>query len=81
MAASHFLLKRFDDVLVYLSSIKVRCPLEELFETELSFFRSLQSNFYSDDIFNFNYAQAQAKEEKWKDAEEVKLASDSSRNY
>ena len=28
MAASHFLHKRFHDVIVYLTSIKVRCPPE-----------------------------------------------------
>lgn len=27
--------------------------------------------FYNDDAFNFNYAQAKAHEEKWKEAEEV----------
>ncbi|CAF0746515.1 unnamed protein product [Adineta steineri] len=53
MAACYFLHKRFDDVLVYLSSIK----------THLEY----------DDLFNFNYAQAKAHEEKWKEAEEAFL--------
>ncbi len=66
MAACYFLQKRFYDVLVYLSSIKV--SLEKQFHS-LVF---LQTYFYSDDIFNFNYAQAKAHEEKWIEAEEVK---------
>ncbi|CAF3059305.1 unnamed protein product [Rotaria socialis] len=53
MAACYFLHKRFDDVIVYLSSIK--------------------TYFYNDDTFNFNYGQAKAHEEKWKEAEEAFL--------
>ncbi|CAF3458275.1 unnamed protein product [Rotaria sp. Silwood1] len=53
MASCYFLHKRFDDVIVYLSSIK--------------------TYFYNDDTFNFNYAQAKAHEEKWKEAEEAFL--------
>lgn len=35
-------------------------------------FDFLQTYFYNDDTFNFNYAQAKAHEGKWKEAEEVK---------
>jgi intraflagellar transport protein 56 len=32
----------------------------------------LQTYFYNDDAFNFNYGQAKAQEGKWIEAEEVK---------
>ncbi|XP_075038989.1 intraflagellar transport protein 56 isoform X2 [Mixophyes fleayi] len=53
MASCFFLLRQFDDVLIYLNSIK--------------------SYFYSDDSFNFNYAQAKAAAGNYKEAEEVFL--------
>lgn len=53
MASGYFLMKRFDDVLLYLSSIK--------------------SYFYNDDVFNFNYGQATAETNNFKDAEEIFL--------
>ncbi|KAM7295981.1 putative tetratricopeptide repeat protein [Ixodes scapularis] len=53
MASCFFLLKQFDDVLLYLNSIK--------------------SYFYSDDTFNFNYAQAKAATKNFKEAEETFL--------
>ncbi|XP_039256430.2 intraflagellar transport protein 56-like isoform X1 [Styela clava] len=53
MASCFFLLKQFDDVLIYLNSVK--------------------SYFYSDDCFNFNYAQAKAASGNYKEAEEIFL--------
>eukprot|EP00055_Hartaetosiga_balthica_P002770 m.5214 g.5214 ORF g.5214 m.5214 type:complete len:557 (+) comp2360_c0_seq1:144-1814(+) len=53
MASCFFLLKQFDDVLVYL--------------------RSVQTYFMTDDVFNFNYGQALAMENNWKEAEEAFL--------
>ena len=70
MAACYFLQKRFYDVLVYLSSIKVSLQKQIILFPDC--FIVLQTYFYSDDTFNFNYAQAKAYEEKWLEAEEVK---------
>uniref|UniRef100_A0AAR2JBR7 Intraflagellar transport protein 56 n=1 Tax=Pygocentrus nattereri TaxID=42514 RepID=A0AAR2JBR7_PYGNA len=53
MASCFFLLKQFEDVLIYLNSVK--------------------SYFYTDDTFNFNYAQAKAALGSYKEAEEVFL--------
>uniref|UniRef100_A0A4W4GVU6 Intraflagellar transport protein 56 n=1 Tax=Electrophorus electricus TaxID=8005 RepID=A0A4W4GVU6_ELEEL len=53
MASCFFLLKQFEDVLIYLNSVK--------------------SYFYTDDTFNFNYAQAKASLGNYKEAEEVFL--------
>ena len=53
MASCFFMIKQFQDVLLYLNSIK--------------------SYFYNDDIFNFNYAQAQASIGKYKEAEDIFL--------
>lgn len=53
MASCFFILKQFDDVLLYLSSIK--------------------SYFYNDDTFNFNYGQAKAATNNFKEAEEILL--------
>ena len=77
MAACYFLHKRFDDVLVYLSSIKV-CLFFCTLNVEIFVVR--QTYFYNDDSFNFNYAQAKAHEEKWKEAEEVIHSFISSKN-
>jgi len=51
MASCFFLLKQFDDVLIYLNSIK--------------------DYFYRDDTFNYNFGQALASSNKWKEAEEA----------
>ncbi len=53
MASYFFLIRNFEDVLVYLNSIK--------------------SYFYNDDTFNFNYAQALAATNQFKEAEEAFL--------
>uniref|UniRef100_A0A8C5Q178 Intraflagellar transport protein 56 n=1 Tax=Leptobrachium leishanense TaxID=445787 RepID=A0A8C5Q178_9ANUR len=53
MASCFFLLQQFEDVLIYLNSIK--------------------SYFYSEDTFNFNYAQAKAAAGNYKEAEEAFL--------
>jgi len=52
MASYFFLIRHFNDVLVYLNSIK--------------------SYFYNDDIFNYNYGQAQAAVGSFKEAQQVK---------
>ncbi|KAF5889499.1 intraflagellar transport protein 56, partial [Clarias magur] len=54
MASCFFLLKQFEDVLIYLNSVK--------------------SYFYTDDTFNFNYAQAKAAAGNYKEAEEFYYA-------
>uniref|UniRef100_A0A8C7GHV2 Intraflagellar transport protein 56 n=1 Tax=Oncorhynchus kisutch TaxID=8019 RepID=A0A8C7GHV2_ONCKI len=51
MASCFFLLRQFEDVLIYLNSVK--------------------SYFYTEDTFNFNYAQAKAALGNYKEAEEV----------
>ena len=56
-------------VLVYLSSIKVwslprACDL-------IQFSTHLQSYFFNDDVFNFNYTQAKAATGNFQEAEEV----------
>ncbi len=78
MASCFFLLKQFEDVLIYLNSVKVRhisvFGLEaEALKTSASniYLASLQSYFYNDDSFNFNYAQAKAALGNYKEAEEV----------
>uniref|UniRef100_A0A3Q1GAW1 Intraflagellar transport protein 56 n=1 Tax=Acanthochromis polyacanthus TaxID=80966 RepID=A0A3Q1GAW1_9TELE len=53
MASCFFLLRQFEDVLIYLNSVK--------------------GYFYSDDTFNFNYAQAKAALGNYKEAEEIFL--------
>ncbi|XP_030646461.1 intraflagellar transport protein 56-like [Chanos chanos] len=53
MASFFFLLRQFEDVLIYLNSVK--------------------SYFYSDDAFNFNYAQAKAAGGNYREAEEIFL--------
>ena len=53
MASCFFLLRQFEDVLIYLNSVK--------------------SYFYSEDTFNFNYAQAKAAVGNYKEAEELLL--------
>ncbi|ESO00852.1 hypothetical protein HELRODRAFT_112981 [Helobdella robusta] len=53
MASNFFLLKQFEEVMIYLNSIK--------------------SYFYNDDVFNFNYGQANAALGQYKEAEEAFL--------
>ncbi|XP_010871306.1 intraflagellar transport protein 56 [Esox lucius] len=53
MASCFFLLRQFEDVLIYLNSVK--------------------SYFYTEDTFNFNYAQAKAALGNYKEAEEIFL--------
>ncbi|XP_018322604.1 intraflagellar transport protein 56 [Agrilus planipennis] len=53
MASAHFLSGQFDEVLLYLTSIK--------------------SYFHSDDVFNFNYAQAKCSKKQYREAEEILL--------
>uniref|UniRef100_A0A8C7IX03 Intraflagellar transport protein 56 n=1 Tax=Oncorhynchus kisutch TaxID=8019 RepID=A0A8C7IX03_ONCKI len=53
MASCFFLLRQFEDVLIYLNSVK--------------------SYFYTEDMFNFNYAQAKAALGNYKEAEEIFL--------
>uniref|UniRef100_A0A6Q2WXE2 Intraflagellar transport protein 56 n=1 Tax=Esox lucius TaxID=8010 RepID=A0A6Q2WXE2_ESOLU len=53
MASCFFLLRQFEDVLIYLNSVK--------------------SYFFNDDTFNFNYAQAKANVENYREAEEIFL--------
>lgn len=53
MASCFFLLRQFEDVMIYLNSVK--------------------SYFYTEDTFNFNYAQAKAALGNYKDAEEIFL--------
>uniref|UniRef100_A0A8C7UNR2 Intraflagellar transport protein 56 n=1 Tax=Oncorhynchus mykiss TaxID=8022 RepID=A0A8C7UNR2_ONCMY len=53
MASCFFLLRQFEDVLIYLNSVK--------------------SYFYTEDTFNFNYAQAKAALGNFKEAEEIFL--------
>ena len=69
MAASLFLHRQFDEVLVYLTSIRVSRTRKT---SKIDRCSSFQSYFYSDDAFNFNFAQAKAHEENWKEAEEVR---------
>lgn len=72
MASCFFLLRQFDDVLVYLNSIKVKWfPQEMRLCCELIVFS--QSYFFNDDVFNFNYAQAKASTGNFQEAEEVFL--------
>ncbi|KAI3353040.1 hypothetical protein L3Q82_019613, partial [Scortum barcoo] len=60
MASCFFLLRQFEDVLIYLNSVKVSAA-------------QCQGYFYNDDTFNFNYAQAKAALGNYKEAEEVFL--------
>lgn len=97
MSSCFFLLKQFEDVLIYLNSIKasinivcimkmvqciliaikvlrknwllnVRVPVCNVF---MAMSICLQSYFYNDDSFNFNYAQAKAAVGNFKESEEV----------
>ena len=70
MASCFFLLKQFQDVLIYLGSIKViefrliKCTYERV---------HLQNYFYNEDTFNFNLAQTKAAIGNFQEAEELFL--------
>ncbi|XP_037779327.1 intraflagellar transport protein 56-like [Penaeus monodon] len=68
MASCFFLLKQFDDVLLYLNSIKSYFYNDDTFN-----FNYAQSPPNIDDNFNFNFAQAKAAVGDFKEAEEVFL--------
>jgi intraflagellar transport protein 56 len=57
MASCFFLLRQFDDVLIYLNSIKA--------------ILLIQGYFYNDDNFNFNYAQTKVALGAYQEAEEL----------
>lgn len=84
MASCFFLLRQFEDVLIYLNSVKVsaarpcmeppcghvsRCEL--LTASARICIHVLQSYFYNEDTFYFNYAQAKAAVGNYREAEEV----------
>lgn len=95
MSSCFFLLKQFEDVLIYLNSIKasinivcimkmVQCILIAIKVLHKNWLLKvhvcvvfmtmsicLQSYFYNDDSFNFNYAQAKAAVGNFKESEEV----------
>jgi len=66
MASCFFLLKQFEDVLIYLNSVKVLSLLQCT-----AIYGYKQSYFFNDDNFNFNYAQAKAITGNFQEAEEV----------
>jgi intraflagellar transport protein 56 len=77
MASAYFLRKQFEEVLVYLNSIKVTD-----FKSHNILARShyphpfhlvLQTFFLQDDIFNFNYGQALLMNENYEEAEKSLL--------
>ncbi len=73
MASCFFLLNQFDDVLVYLDSVKVRGgpPRRPRHPRWLTPRAPAQTYFYNDDTFNYNYGQALAAVGRWKEAEEA----------
>ena len=72
MASCFFLLRQFEDVLVYLNSIKASNG--KVIPPPLTLpFLSSQSYFFNDDMFNFNFAQAKAATGNFQEAEEVFL--------
>lgn len=84
MASCFFLLRQFEDVLIYLNSIKVNAPNKASSICSIGTggprlitgtFLLLQSYFYNDDAFNFNYAQAKAALGSYQEAEEVVASS------
>ena len=94
MASCFFLLRQFEDVLIYLNSIKARtrtrtrskrtssnymCTYISTIHYTCPMFVCAQSYFFSDDVFNLNYAQAKASVGQYHEAEECFLLVQSER--
>ena len=77
MASCFYLLQQFEDVIVYLNSIKVCSELVQCghcykFLPSPSSFLN-QSYFFNVDSFNYNFAQAKAVTGSYQEAEEIFL--------
>lgn len=70
MASCFFLLRQFEDVLLYLNSIKVKFTNHFIFRI---YDVCVQGYFFNVDSFNFNFAQAKAATGNYREAEEVFL--------
>ncbi|KAJ3100755.1 Intraflagellar transport protein 56 [Physocladia obscura] len=70
MASCFFLLKQFDDVLIYLNSIK-SFYLTDVNDSVIPIVN--QGYFYNDDTFNYNYGQAKVAAAAYEEAEDILL--------
>lgn len=71
MASFFYLRGEFENVMVYLSSIKVKFSHTHTYILPFTLCALLQGFFFNDDNFNFNYAQAKAALGHFIEAEEV----------